>query len=163
MISVIPRTGLPGTLEGVKTIVLARERILREHAELRTRLDEIDALLEECERDAEAVVRLRELGLSLYRRLSEHIDLEDRMLVPALRALRTDGPQRAADLQRTHAEQRELLTFLVGRLEDPSRPAVLTVRELRNFADYVREDMNHEEFALLNRLTLPARDAAATQ
>jgi hemerythrin-like domain-containing protein len=138
-------------------IVLVRERILREHAELRTRLEEIDTLLRECELDADAVVRLRERGLALYRRLSEHIELEDRMLVPTLRA-GIDGPQRAADLQRTHAEQRELLTFLVDRLEEQNRPAVLTVRELRNFADYLREDMNHEEFALLNRLTLPVRE-----
>lgn len=141
-------------------IVLARERILREHAELRDHLDEIDALLGECERDAAAVVRLRELGLALYRRLSEHIDLEDRMLVPALRARGADGPQRAVDLQRAHAEQRELLTFLVERLEMQSRPAVLTVRELRSFADYLREDMAQEEFALLSRLTVTTRERA---
>jgi len=137
--------------------VPVRERILREHAELRTRLGEIDALLSDSERNAEAVVtRLRERGLALYRRLREHIDLEDRILAPALRAGGCD--ERADDLEREHAEQRELLAFLVGRLGEQQRPAILTVRELRGFVDYLSEDMANEEAVLLSGLPLAATD-----
>lgn len=136
-----------------------RERILREHAELRTRLDEIDALLGGSERNAEAAVtRLRERGLALYRRLREHIDLEDRILAPALRAGGCDGAERADDLEREHAEQRELLAFLIGRLGEQQRPAILTVRELRGFVDYLWEDMAREEAVLLSGVPLAATD-----
>jgi hemerythrin-like domain-containing protein len=134
---------------GVDAARAARDRILREHAELRGCLDEIDALLTRLEGGlAAAVGPLCERGLALYERLRAHIDLEDRILAPALRAQGEAGARLAEELEREHEEQRELLAFLGARLAQPRRPTELVVRELASFVAYLREDMTREEGTL---------------
>ena len=131
-----------------------RSRILSEHVELRAMLDEIDGLVGRFESEPELAAPLREKGLALYARLAAHLDLEDEILAPALRQGDASGPRRAERLSHEHHEQRELLKYLVGRLAENARPTLLMVRELRNFAQLLREDMKHEESTLLSERAL---------
>jgi hypothetical protein len=124
-----------------------RQRIRREHTELRRRLEEIELLLARWEAGAEAAgLALRNRGLALYERLGRHIEIEEAILAPILFASDA-GADRALQLAAEHREQRDLLTFLRIRMT-AVRPTVLVVRELRNFLVYLREDMAREEAAL---------------
>jgi len=127
-----------------------RERVLDEHAELRELLADLEALVKQFEPGgAVCVDELRERGLALYAKLAAHLDLEDDLLVAALRAAGEGGEERAEDLAAEHREQRELLEFLIGRLTRERRPTALVARELRSFIECLREDMEDEEANLL--------------
>lgn len=125
-----------------------RARILTEHAEIRVLLDRLESVahaLRVGERarleDAET---LREL---LCERLFSHIDLEDAILAPALRAADAWGPERAAQLLEHHREQRAELAAL-ARVEG-LEPAMRGER-LQRLVQYIRDDMRHEEAGLLD-------------
>lgn len=135
-----------------------RRRILDDHVALRGLLDGIDPLAGEFERgDAAQGERLREDALRLYERFSAHLDLEDRLLAPALRAGGQEGKRRADRLAREHQEQRELLRYLIGRLSQDRTPTTLVAREVRSFVNLVRLDMEHEEKTLLTPEVLAAQ------
>ena len=109
-------------------------------------LTEIEDLAERFERgDAVVAHSLRQTGLALHGRLCAHLDLEDEILAPALQELDARGELRADRLAREHHEQRELLQYLLERLKEETRPTLLVARELRNFAQLLRSDMEHEE------------------
>ena len=76
-------------------------------------------------------------------RFEAHLSSEDGAPLLALRRLR--GAEEADALVREHAEQRELLDFLVRRLALPGRPATLLARELRQIGLLLRDDMAGEE------------------
>lgn len=127
-----------------------RRRVLDQHAELRRRLDEIEELSGRFETEGEAVGEaLRAQGLDLYARFEEHLRFEDRFLAPALREAHAEGAEAAHRLALEHEEQQELLVYLLDRLKHQKQPTGLVVRELRNFAEYLRHDMAHEESKLL--------------
>ena len=127
-----------------------RERILEEHAELRSMLGDLERLMEQSAPFGSAFAEeLERSGLALYAKLAAHLETEDGVLVPALRAAGATGRQRAEQLLEEHGEQRELLAFLIERLSRESRPTVLIISELRTFIECVREDMEDEETNLL--------------
>jgi hemerythrin-like domain-containing protein len=78
-----------------------------------------------------------------------HITLEDATLVPALEELGEEGKQLGERLAHEHQEQRELLKYLLTRLERDGWPSMLIARELGSFVEYVRQDMTHEEETIL--------------
>jgi hypothetical protein len=92
---------------------------------------------------------LRARGLELIEVFAAHLRLEDAELAPALRALGSHGSRQANRLEHEHREQRALLEFLLSRLEQDRNPSLVVARELRNFVEYVRLDMSHEEDTLL--------------
>ena len=128
-----------------------RRSIIKDHTHIRELLDEIDALVESFEANggSGAADELRTRGLGLYAILAEHLTREDEILVPILRITGPDGLARARQLGREHRVQRELLEFLTDRLSENDLPTVLVVRQLRNFTEYLRFDMLHEEQAIL--------------
>jgi hemerythrin-like domain-containing protein len=137
-----------------------RKQVLEDHTALRGMLDEIEQLADEFEHgNAEVEKTLRDRGLALYERFSTHLDLEDSTLAQALRSFAPSGEELADRLAREHEEQRELLRFLIRRLEEQSRPTILVARELRNFAGYLRYDMDHEEQTMLGEDVLSDRAA----
>ena len=120
------------------------ERILGEHGVLRTMIDDLERCVERFEAGAaDGAQPLRDGARSLYQRFEAHLSFEDGALLPALRRLR--GAAEADALVREHAEQRELLDFLLRRLALPGRPATLLARELRQFGLLLRDDMAGEE------------------
>jgi hypothetical protein len=129
---------------------LGRERIRRDHADLRRRLDEVELLIARWEAGSDdAGVALRDRGLALYERLGFHIEAEERILAPVLLAT-AEGAERALQLAADHRDQREVLAFLRARMRG-LRPTALVVRELKSFVAIMREDMAREE-ALLQSL-----------
>lgn len=127
-----------------------RKRILREHEELRGRLDTLDALAERLDTEGEAAIpdALAE-SRAFYDVLIDHIDLEDEILAPALREADAWGDVRAEKLIGHHREQRKELEALAGA-DAKSSSAELASRLRRIIAD-VREDMVHEEKEILHR------------
>lgn len=135
----------------------ARTRVLSEHARLRELLDELVAGIERFEAGAREVgAELRSLGIAFFEVFAAHITLEDAALVPALREGGEAGKHRAEQLVHEHQEQRELLQYLLARLERDDRPSMVIARELRSFVEYVRQDMKHEEETILREDLLPA-------
>ena len=127
-----------------------RDRIHSDHALLRNMLDEIEEFSGRFEQgEADVGERLRTSGLMLYDRFSEHLDFEDAMLAPALRLSGTEGERIADRLAHEHREQRELIGYLLRRLDQQRAPTILVARELRHFAEYLRFDMQHEEKTML--------------
>lgn len=140
-----------------------RRLVLEDHDLLRRLLDEIDTLAIQFEQGSEQVGgRLRTRGQRLYEKLGEHLELEDRLLVPALRAVGREGKERAERLSREHLEQGELLKYLMGRLGQGSMPTLLIARELRNFVALMRYEMIEEEDTMLGEDVLRNAGAASS-
>ncbi len=135
-----------------------RERIIEQHDRLRQRLDQVALLAERFEQgDATAAVPLRDEAATLYESFETHLLHEEAALLPLLRARGEEGHRLAACLEHEHREQRALLTYLMGRLRRNPVPTLLVAREVRNFIEYVRLDMEHEESKLLTDATLSDR------
>lgn len=137
-----------------------RNRILADHAYLRDLLGELDRqahrVLEGALDEAEA---LRKRGLELHARLGVHLAFEDRWLAPALRSSGLSGQERARQLADDHREQRELLDYILGRLQDPERPSLVVASEMRSLVELLLDDMAYEELTILDAC-LPERDRA---
>jgi iron-sulfur cluster repair protein YtfE (RIC family) len=135
-----------------------RSEITGQHAELRELLAEIESLarrFEEAAGGAPDVGReLHQRGLALYERFGGHLDREQALLEPALRGGGAEGERRARRLRNEHHEQRELLRYLISRLESHPEPTLLIARELQNFARFLRFEMAHEEETLLGEAAL---------
>ncbi len=127
-----------------------RDRILAEHAALRSALDELDALSEGFRQGEKGLAaRLREHGKAFVEVFAAHILTEDTLLVDALRSL-GEGDGLVDRLAHEHREQRELIGYLLGRLTDDARPTSLVASEMRSFSRLVRIDMEHEEGTILH-------------
>jgi hemerythrin-like domain-containing protein len=127
-----------------------RQRVLDEHAELRVIVGAVEELAARvAEGEARSVGALRLRGLELHERLCRHLDLEDALMVPAIRSAGRAGARHAESLGREHLEQRALLAYILERLNDLTRPSLVLGRELRNFAELLYDDMDYEEASLL--------------
>ncbi|HEV8321008.1 MAG TPA: hemerythrin domain-containing protein [Myxococcota bacterium] len=128
-----------------------RACIIEEHQEIRRMLGRLDRLAHAAVAAAPgAGVALLQGRRALAERLRTHIDLEDEILVPALRTLDAWGAQRAEAVTRHHAEQRRWLTALLDAVDEPPPEATELVRFVRWIGDVLREDMDHEERDLLH-------------
>jgi len=127
-----------------------RNRILAEHAVLRTELDQLEALLEAHGRnEPDLGLRLRRRCLVFFDAFSSHLDVEDVVLVGALRTLE-DGERMARRLTREHREQRMVIDWLIEQIAaDAAGPTAALAGQLRAFAQSVRIDMEHEEVTIL--------------
>ena len=131
-----------------------RAEIVGQHAELRELLGEIEILAERfensTENDGDAGHDLRDRGLVLYEKFGVHMDREQDLLEPPLRKSGPAGERVAKRLRNEHHEQRELLQYLMVRLEQQPEPTVLIARELQHFAGFLRYEMAREEETLLS-------------
>lgn len=83
---------------------------------------------------------------TLARALLVHIDLEDAVIVPLLRAGHPKGDGEAMELLRHHEAQRRWLTDVLGRRNAPPSPELL--RSVRALLHVLRVDMDHEDAEL---------------
>ena len=134
-----------------------RQRILDDHAALRRLLADIQETLGGSAPHAPAI---RALGESLRQRLLEHLELEERTLVPALRTLDAWGEERAARLDREHRHQRERLDDIMGRLRREERAGAELAADLEQLVREILLDMQHEEKTVLDENLL--RDDVVT-
>jgi hypothetical protein len=138
-----------------------RNEIIGQHAELGDLLGEIE-ILAECfgkltENGVDLGHELRDRGLVLYDKFGAHLDYEQMLLEPLLRKLGPVGERLASRLRNEHHEQRELLKYLMSRLEQRPEPTILIARELQHFAGFLRYEMVHEEETLLSPSVLKDR------
>jgi len=132
-----------------------RKRILADHQKLRSMLDALTPLAQRFERgDTAGAHSLREQALALYETFAAHLLHEENTLEPTLRARGPEGVRYAERLAHEHGEQRELLRYLLSRLEGQPCPTLLVAREILHFAEYLRLDMAHEETTLLTAAAL---------
>ncbi|MCB9613649.1 MAG: hemerythrin domain-containing protein [Sandaracinus sp.] len=121
-----------------------RKKILAEHVELRAHLDALDAIADRLAAGDDVLTEAREAASTLHAALVAHMKDEEAMLVPALAEADGFGPARAADLQREHVEQGEVLGALLREIGGAPGSAELESR-IRELVRRIREDMAHEE------------------
>jgi iron-sulfur cluster repair protein YtfE (RIC family) len=128
-----------------------RQRILAEHRTIRGMLLGIETLAEEVlANQPQRLEPLCEKTEALLAELLNHMSWEDLHLRPALLAADAWGRERAALLDRDHAEQRQLLESKLEHLRDPARPPLLIARDLLELVKLLRDDMEREEELLLD-------------
>jgi len=127
-----------------------RVRILEEHVELR-------GLLARLQRAALAVTETPSLSGALrteleqfMSRFSDHLALEDEILVPTLRNIDAWGEERARRVELEHAEQRATIRALLDGLRDPNVAAAQLAQDVLALAAELHTDMAHEEEAVLH-------------
>jgi iron-sulfur cluster repair protein YtfE (RIC family) len=131
----------------------ARTRILYEHRLLRERIDAVEDLVHdllENKSSGDVGSLYREMG-ELARALHEHLQIEERLLLPFLRASGDGAHTGLACFERAHAMEREALDLLNHVVEARSRSPIEMVLLARGFLDMMREDMAEEECWVLRR------------
>ncbi len=132
-----------------------RRRILEEHARLRGLLSEVESLVELLRQGHEEMEpSLRERGTELHDFFLRHLELEDVILVTALREADGWGDERAGLIACEHREQRELMSQIHARLIDGGCPGQTLARELGELSVRIREDMCEEERVMLDERVL---------
>jgi iron-sulfur cluster repair protein YtfE (RIC family) len=128
-----------------------RHRILRDHEGLRARLVRVEELARALRNDElRQVGDLREAAETLLSILREHMRWEDRYLVPVLRDADAWGDERAERFEQEHREQRELLSWVVGDLQDQQKPPVVLAAHIQDLVETLRTDMDEEEAFFLD-------------
>lgn len=128
-----------------------RRRILTEHAKLRGLLAELESLVQLVAKGhPEPAEALRERGIEFHDFFLDHLQLEDAILVTALREADAWGEERAALVAREHLEQREMMADMLVRLKDAQRQSGELAADLLELTVRIREDMEQEEQVLLD-------------
>lgn len=129
-----------------------RERILQDHAVIRTRLGELVALIRRVHHaDPKAARLLTQRGRSFLEFFLSHLELENRLLVPTLRDTDAWGAARAERVLREHGEQSAEARTLIEALADPFESALELAEQLENFVAALEVDMAAEERGSLSR------------
>lgn len=125
-----------------------RERVLAEHAKLRTVIADVDRLAYAvAAEDVKHIDALRTQAETLYRMLTEHIDHEDAVLAPIIRQIDAWGLLRHEQMQRDHATQRTTLAHAIKELETGG-PAL--GQAVQSMCWEILHDMKREEHDLLH-------------
>jgi iron-sulfur cluster repair protein YtfE (RIC family) len=123
-----------------------RRRIRVDHERLRAILYSIRTISRNVLAGDPSFTRsLRVEGETLHEQLLEHMRWEDTYLAPTLRRAQAWGRGRAAQLDRDHREQRELLDYTLTSVRDCSRPPLALARNLIDLVELLLEDMAQEE------------------
>jgi iron-sulfur cluster repair protein YtfE (RIC family) len=131
-----------------------RDRILEDHRALRPVLDRLEALARGLLQGRESVSdELLEQARVLDERMLEHMELEERILVPALREADAWGPERVERFTLEHERQREIMVAI--RTAAAERPRVEFALIAWGFVCMLRDDMTEEERMSLNQRILP--------
>jgi hypothetical protein len=132
-----------------------RARILADHVAIRGMLLSLEHVAARVrDGDQSLVGPLRLEGESLLRRLQDHMLWEDLHLAGALREADAWGEERAAQLDRDHREQRQVLAHCLAAVNDRSRPSVIVARTLIDLVGMLRRDIEEEERLLLDERVL---------
>jgi hypothetical protein len=124
-----------------------RERITLEHTVLRGKLAELEGMLSQLEHGWASCSDAERSCRALYEKMCAHLDLEDAVLVPALREVDAWGGVRADSLLQHHQAQRQELRVLL----DPENTDVARLsRRLSLIIAELRADMAHEERDILS-------------
>jgi hemerythrin-like domain-containing protein len=129
------------------TLIKVRDRVLNDHHGIRPVLAKMLWLAAELERNtgtgAECASALRLLVVDFVHRFERHLSYEDSRLIPLVSRQGEWGKEHAAGMRREHTEQRDM----IRRIEREAKlaDALTLAREVREFVQCVRADMNGEE------------------
>ena len=125
-------------------------RVRREHAMIRTLLDDVDraCTLALATGAGERATRLRKTVWDLYLVFDEHLAMEEAHIAPLLRAGGAVGEKRAVDMVLEHNEQRRVMLELVEDAERDQKALGELVRAAQALVAAFRIDMETEESTL---------------
>ncbi len=128
-----------------------RRRILEDHEHLRGALNALEALADALVAgDREPVAAALAALHGMKDRFFDHLDLEEAIMVPALRDADAWGPERAQLVLDEHREQRAELEEMVRELDRPDVLPETIGRRIHAWIEALRVDMEHEEAAVLS-------------
>ena len=130
----------------------ARAVILAEHVHIRALLDRVDlaaARILAASSEPGVVHALQNSANHLVTALKAHIEMENRVLAPALAEEPGFGPTRSERLLREHRLQQAELDRFASMLQEGSEPPVSLARMVRQLVSGLRQDMDIEETTLL--------------
>lgn len=128
-----------------------RRTILDDHEHLRGALSALESLAKALARGhAEPLAAALEALEAMKGRFFDHLDLEEAIMVPALRDADAWGPERADLVLREHAEQRVELEDLVVELRREDLATEAVGKRILAWIEALRVDMEHEESAVLD-------------
>jgi acetoin utilization protein AcuB len=131
-----------------------RSVVLSEHAHLRSLLDVTEAAAQRILKgggfEERTVDVLREQARHLFTAMSAHIELENRVLVPAIRKVDAFGSVHADRMLEEHADQQRTLKGILMQLDDASQPSAAVAAAVARLVQQLRCDMDAEEDALVN-------------
>ncbi len=132
-----------------------RGRILSDHAVLRGMLSRIEVLARSVLEGRDGFGReLLQQASALEAALRAHLELEERILVPALLAADAWGPQRVERFHVEHARQREIMDALWRAHPLSERSTLDVALVVWGFARLLRADMASEERSSVNASVL---------
>ena len=121
-----------------------RQRMIRDHDALRWLCVRVEFAANRVLAGDEASEEALDVaGAELYRLLLDHLEHEERVLLPVLGDVDAWGPERVARVEAEHREQRRRLAEVFRPLEPltPHHRAAVVLREIAE----LREDMQAEE------------------
>jgi acetoin utilization protein AcuB len=130
-----------------------RAVILAEHVHIRALLDRVDLaaarVLAAGGTDPAMVKSLESSALHLVTALKAHIELENRVLAPALAEEPGFGPTRSERLLREHRSQESELERIKNMVAEGQKPPFALATAVRQLVSALRQDMEIEEVTLL--------------
>lgn len=128
-----------------------REKILLDHAVIRTSIENLNALIAQVRSgDEGAGEHLTRDGCTFLEFLVTHIERENRVLVPAIREIDAWGEVRAEQLLKEHTEQTAEARSLIEALADAFTRPPLAADQLESFLAELEADMAMEERVVLS-------------
>jgi len=103
----------------------------------------------EANRGDQQVRALRDAARQLYAGLLSHIDLENQLLVPALKQTDAWGPMRADGLVTCHADQKRALEGALMELDDLTQPPKALALHMEELVSTIRSALLDEQDNLL--------------
>jgi len=147
-----------GTREESMAPSQVRSVIMAEHTHLRRLFDlaeeSADRVLSGGGFGDAAVQAIREHAGHLRTALFAHLELENRVLVPAIREVPAFGSTRADQMLIEHEEQKTMVNSTLMLLDDRNQPAAALAAEVKRLVEGLRKDLVLEEEALLNEFLL---------
>lgn len=123
-----------------------RRTVLAEHRRIRNALDD----LQELAHGGGSTAQLQQACQQLLPSLLDHIDLEDRILVPALREADAFGDVRVDMLAQHHEAQRAELRAAIDALGQPGIDRAAVIAAVRKLVYDLQIDMAQEDRDLLS-------------
>jgi hypothetical protein len=128
-----------------------RKTIIEEHRLLRRRLLEVESLANAVLSGKDGALEpLRTHARALYVSLCEHIELENRILAPALRETAGFGEIRERQLLEHHEQQMRELRHAITDIDEGVHTADALATKVQGLVSEIRVDMAHEDRDLLN-------------
>lgn len=130
------------------------EMMRAEHMNLRQLLERVEdqaaVVLQSHEEIDYEVAALRDSARQLYTSLTAHIEVENRLLAPALKQTDAWGPMRADGLLACHEEQKQALAGALMELDDLSQAPRTLASHVGDLVVSIRCDIDNEEINLLD-------------